>query len=245
MSSDIVITSDVAALAEDMANRLVVMAQEAIAARGRMSLCLSGGSTPKTLYALLAGDAFRNRFDWSRIHVFWGDERSVPPDHADSNYRMAHEALLSRVPIPAANVHRMEAEKADLAAAAAAYEATLRAFFGGLPDFDVMLLGMGPDGHTASLFPQTEALRETTRWVVPNRVDKMNTWRMTMTYPVINHSRWICFLVAGKDKADVLKEVLESADRTQFPSQGVKPDNGRMLWLVEQAAATRLTLARA
>jgi 6-phosphogluconolactonase len=242
---EIIVTSDVASISHDVADRLVQIAKEIIAERGRFTFCLSGGSTPKSLFELMASDAYRNKFDWDHVHVFWGDERSVPPDHADSNYRMANEAMLSKVPIPKANVHRMEAEAADLPGAAAAYETMLRSFFGDLPNFDVLLLGMGPDGHTASLFPGSQALTEQQKWCVPNWVEKFNTWRMTLTYPVLNHSERVFFLAGGKDKADVLKTVLEDTHKVTYPCQGVKPDHGVLVWFIDMAAAARLTVPSA
>ncbi|HEY4002399.1 MAG TPA: 6-phosphogluconolactonase [Candidatus Xenobia bacterium] len=240
--SDRVIVPDVAALSQEMARRFVADAKAAVGARGRVSFCLSGGSTPKSLYALLATDAYRDQVDWSKVHFFWGDERCVPPDHPDSNYRMANETLLSKIDVPAANIHRMPAEESDVAAAARSYEERLRSFFGPVewPAFDVMLLGMGPDGHTASLFPGTQALQETRLWVVPNHVEKLNSWRLTLTYPVINHARAVYFLVGGADKAQVLKTVVSEPGGNQYPSQRIQPVDGKLTWLIEQAAASAL-----
>jgi 6-phosphogluconolactonase len=222
-------------------------AAEAIAARGRFTVALSGGSTPQRLYQDLAGPSFRDRIDWSKVEVFWGDERCVPPDHKDSNYRMANQALLSRVPLPAAQVHRMEAERADRAAAAGDYQAVIANTFdlpadGEPPAFDLILLGMGPDGHTASLFPETAALGETQRWVVVNYVPKFATDRLTFTYPILNRGREVLFLVAGADKAEPLQEVLEGPpDSRRLPSQAIRPTAGQLLWFVDRQAAARLT----
>jgi 6-phosphogluconolactonase len=182
------------------------------------------------------------------MFFFWGDERHVPPDDADSNYRMANEALLSKAPIPPANVFPVPAENPDAAAAAEAYEQTLRKFFalasGEFPRFDLILLGMGPDGHTASLFPETSALQEKSRLVVANWVEKLKTSRITLTLPVLNAARCVTFLVSGTEKATVLREVLEgSAPAEKYPSKLVQPDEGRLIWLVDRAAASELSTA--
>jgi 6-phosphogluconolactonase len=232
------------ALARAEAERIVEKASEAIAARGRFSIALSGGSTPRALYALLATPAFASRIDWSRVHVFWGDERCVPPDHAESNFRMTREALLDRVAIPRENVHRIAGED-DPEAAARAYERTLRAFFAvpeGRPErtFDVVLLGMGEDGHTASLFPGTPAVDEDHRWVVPNR-SPGGMWRITLTRLVLDAADAITFLVAGAAKADRLHDVLDEPPRAPpLPAQLIHPTHGALTWMVDAAAARRL-----
>jgi 6-phosphogluconolactonase len=229
---------DVAELSRRAADELARRAREVEETRERFSLCLAGGSTPKVLYALLAEEPYRSQLDWSRIHVFWGDERCVPPDHADSNYRMAQEALLSKVPVPAENVHRIFAEK-EPHVAAREYEQTLRQSFGlsegALPRFDFVLLGMGADGHTASLFPGTSAIHETQRLVVAYFVKKLQAHRVTLTPPVLNNAAQVIFLVAGADKARTLREVLKGAFQPDaLPSQIVQPTNGSLLWLVDQ-----------
>jgi 6-phosphogluconolactonase len=233
------------AVSRAAADEFVRCAGEAVAARGRFAVALSGGSTPRRLYQLLAGPPWRDRVEWDRVEVFWGDERCVPPDHPDSNYRMAREALLSHVPVPAGQVHRLEADRPDHDDATRAYQETLARAFGSAaepPRFDLVLLGMGPDGHTASLFPQTAALGQTARWVVANFVPKFDADRLTLTYPVLNRAREVLFLVCGADKADVLREVLEGpADPRRLPSQAVRPE-GALLWFVDRAAAARLTL---
>jgi 6-phosphogluconolactonase len=186
---------------------------------------------------------------WDRVEVFWGDERCVPPTHADSNYRMAKETLLEVVPIPAGRVHRMTAESADPAAAAAAYEAEIARVLGGSPGgappaLDLVLLGMGADGHTASLFPHTAALGERQRWVVANHVPKLGANRVTMTWPILNRAAHVFFLVVGGDKATVLREVLEGPpDVGRLPSQGIRPETGRLLWICDRSAASALTTA--
>jgi 6-phosphogluconolactonase len=227
------------------AEEVVRAANDAVAQRGRFSIALSGGSTPKSLYNLLATNA-RNALPWERMFFFWGDERHVPPTDPDSNYRMADETLLSKIPVAAANVFRIPAENPDADAAAAAYEQTLRKFFqlepGQFPTFDLILLGMGPDGHTASLFPGTKALQEKNRLVVANWVEKLKTSRITLTLPVLNAARCVAFLVSGTDKATVLRAVLEEdVPAEQYPSKLVRPTEGKLIWLVDRAAASALS----
>jgi 6-phosphogluconolactonase len=240
MQPEIKIVEDLPALYRAGADEFSQCAREAIAAGGRFAVALSGGSTPKRVYSLLAGD--RN-LPWDKIHIFFGDERHVPPADPESNYRMANESLLSRVPVPQQNVHRIMAEL-DANVAATNYEKELRNFFqaapGEWPRFDLIMLGMGPDGHTASLFPMSAALNENSRWVVANWVEKFNTYRITFTFPVINHSAEIMFLVAGEDKADTLKRVFDPQTKDGYPSQRVRPVNGRLLWLVDKTAAKLL-----
>jgi len=222
------------------ADALVTAAAQAIAARGRFLLVLSGGSTPKALFELLATPPYAGRIDWTRTHVFWGDERCVPPDDRSSNYRMAREALLDKVPISPEAIHRMRGEDPP-EQAAAAYEADLRALFGGgAPRFDVVLLGMGDNGHTASLFPHLTAVRETSRWVVAEYVGEVKMWRITMTPPLLNAAARVLFLVVGADKAAMLKRVLEGPrDIDALPAQVIAPA-GALTWLVDQSAASML-----
>ena len=226
-------------LAEAAAREFVVRAEGAIDALGRFAVVLAGGSTPKATYETLARD-YPGELDWGRVHVFFGDERTVPPDHEDSNYRMAHEVLLSRVPV--GGVHRMRGELPP-AEAAAAYEKALREYFGpeGVPALDLILLGLGEDGHTASLFPETSALDVTDRWVVANPVLKLETTRLTLTAPAINAAKAVSFLVAGEGKAEALKEVLQGdADPRAYPAKFVRPAGGDLTWMVDQAAASLL-----
>ena len=226
----------------------VRLAHEAVLSTGYFAVALSGGSTPKALYTLLISDQFRSQVPWQHVHLFWGDERCVPPDHPESNYRMVREALLDQAPIPAQNIHRMSAEQADHTSAAAVYEQTLRGFFevaaGELPCFHLILLGMGEDGHTASLFPGTTALAETKRLVVANYVEKLGTHRLTLTVPVINHAANVAFMITGSAKAPVLKKVLEGEhDPQQFPSQLIRPKKGQLVFIVDRAAAKELLLS--
>jgi 6-phosphogluconolactonase len=232
---------DPASLARAAAEHFVTLAAEAIAARGRVAVALSGGSTPRATYALLATEEFAAQLDWSRVHVFWGDERCVPPDHPDSNVRLARETLLDHVPLPAGNVHRIHGE-VEPEAAAQAYAAELRAFFGTQwPSFDLVLLGMGNDGHTASLFPGSAALRETARPVVAVRAEYQDrpAHRVTLTPPAINAARQVLFLVAGAAKAETLQAVLEGP-AGRFPAQRIRPTSGRLTWQVDIEAASRL-----
>jgi len=217
-------------------------AREAAKARGRFTIALSGGTTPRGLYERLAGDGpWRSGFPWAGTHVFWGDERHVPRDHPDSNARMAIEALLSKVPIPPEAIHPIAGEEPNAGRAAELYETTLRTRFGvtqGVPRFDLVLLGMGSDGHTASLFPGTEALQEERRLVVANWVGKLFTERITMTPSVLNEAELVIFLIAGADKALPLKGVLEGPyEPQQLPAQMVRPHHGRLVYLLDRAAA--------
>ncbi len=229
------------------AAEFVHQAVEAVKTRGIFTVVLSGGSTPKNLYALLASDteSFRSQVPWNQIHFFWGDERHVPPDHPDSNYRMVQERLLSQVPIPPENVHRIKTENPDASKSAEEYEQELRDFFKSLglksPRFDLVFLGMGPDGHTASLFPGTEAVHEQTRLVTAVWVEKFKTYRVTLTPPALNSAACVIFLVSGEDKAETLQAVLEGDYQPdRFPAQVIRPTQGKLLWLTDQAAASRL-----
>lgn len=234
------------ALSRSAARMVVRQARQSLKARGLFTLALSGGSTPLGLYTLLAHDpSIRAQLDWGKIHFFWGDERHVPPDHRDSNYRMSKEALLSKVPVPAENIHRIRSENPDAQKAAKEYEQTVRHFFhlgdGEFPRFDLALLGMGTDGHTASLFPGTEALLERRRLVVANWVEKFEVYRITLTLPVFNHAAFVLFLVTGEEKAETLRLVFEGkGQREPFPVQFIRPSQGRLLWIVDQGAAHRL-----
>ena len=242
---DFHISADAESVAQGAADWIAHLAHEAIHERGRFSLALAGGSTPRRIYEILAGDDGPGRWvDWPKVHAFFGDERTVPPDHADSNFRMAHEALLSRVALPPENVHRMIGE-GDAVANARLYEDELRSFFGDdadWPAFDLVMLGMGDDGHTASLFPGTTALDERRAWVASNWVEKFNTFRITLTAPAINHAAHVLFTVTGAGKAARLKEVIEGErDASRLPSQLIEPRGGAIDWFVDEAAAGQLT----
>jgi 6-phosphogluconolactonase len=237
------------ALMQAAAERFVACAGAAVRANGRFVVALSGGSTPERLYALLAAAPYAGRVDWPRVHVFWGDERCVPPDDRASNYRMARAALLDRVPVPEENVHRMRGED-DPVAAAAAYEQELRKVFV-TPDgppacsagrrFDLVLLGMGDNGHTASLFPGTPAVHETEHWVMAQYVEAVSMWRLTLTPVVINAGAEVMFLVSGANKAAMLRRVLKGPyEPTALPAQAIAPHHGRLRWLVDASAAADL-----
>lgn len=246
-ANDLLVVTDPAALAQDAAKRVVATAEEAVARCGHFTVALAGGSTPKRLYLLLATEPYRTRLPWRETHVFWGDERAVPPAHSDSNFGIARTALLSRVPIPTNQVHRMQAERTDLDAAAVEYEAEIAMAFAAQPSdeppaFDLILLGLGPDGHTASLFPYTQALQERRRWVAPNYIPTLQANRLTLTTPILNRAAMILFLVSGADKAAVFQAVLEGPpDPERLPAQLIRPLAGRLVWLVDQAAASRLS----
>ena len=255
---EIRIFDDADTLAAGAAKEFTALAREAIGRSGRFTVSLSGGSTPRKLYSLLATTG---GIEWAKVHFFWGDERHVPPDHPDSNYRVAREALFTAIRPPESNLHRIRAEEADAAVAAQGYESELMCFFRAKaatqdrngdtyrrprsgaegeawPRFDLMLLGMGPDGHTASLFPGTTALDILDRWVTSAWVDKFKSFRITLTLPVINHASCVMFLVSGADKAAMLKRIVR--DREAVPSGRVNPGSGKLIWMVDRAAAAQL-----
>jgi len=242
---DIRIFDDSTKLFQGAAEEFSSRATAAARAEGQFSVALSGGSTPRSLYSLLSQN---KSLPWDKIYFFFGDERHVPPDSAESNYRMVREALLSKVAIPPANVFRIPGEDADAKVAAKTYEQTLRQFFkttsDGFPRFDMVLLGMGPDGHTASLFPGIPALQERSRWVVSDWVEKFKTDRITLTLPVLNNAAAVVFLVSGQDKAATLKEILEGKQSGElYPSKLIKPVNGELIWMIDRAAAEQLAAA--
>jgi 6-phosphogluconolactonase len=243
MGTQVKIVPDSATLAHTAAQEFHRIAEAAIQQRGRFSVALSGGNTPRSIYSLLASD--HKELPWDRIHIFFGDERHVPPDHPDSNFRMASESLLSKVPIPEKNVHRIRAElEAD--AAAREYEQELVDFFHlgnrEMPRFDLIFLGIGEDGHTASLFPGSNALNEASRRMAANWVEKFKTFRITLTFPVLNHAAEVVFLVSGTSKAQILSEILQPGAQ-KYPAQSVQPENGKLLWLVDENAGSLLRLA--
>lgn len=232
------VEADPAAVAVATADRLVEAARGAIEERGIFRVALSGGGTPKQVYPLLLEPARRDAVDWSRVEFFWGDERSVPPDHPESNFGVAYGMFVSHLPdVRADRIHRMPAEAPDIDGAALSYESELRLAFDARgdepPAFDLIWLGMGPDGHTASLFPGTDALEEQGRWVVGNWVPQQDTWRMTLTFPVLNAARRVLFVVTGADKADVIRRI--RAGGSGLPAERVDGDN--VEWLIDAAAA--------
>lgn len=236
ITPEIKVVRDAPAVAREAADRIVEQSASVIAMEGKFSIALSGGSTPKVLFSLLAGDEYRSRIDWVNVHIYFGDERCVPPDSSESNYRMARETLLDHAPIPKENVHRIRGE-IDPAEAAKEYGQLLEKHFGD-GGLDLTLLGMGPDGHTASLFPGTVALHETKHRCVANWVEKFGAWRVTMTALFLNRSSQIMILLEGASKAHRLHEVLEGPrDPERLPIQLMAPEQGKLTWIIDTAAA--------
>jgi 6-phosphogluconolactonase len=241
---------DLLSLSRAAAAELVGLARQAVQARGLFVVALSGGSTPKTLYSLLAGDPqLSSAVAWEKVHFFFSDERHVPPDHPDNNYRMVSCTLLSKIPAPPGNAHRMASELSDAALVADNCEQALREFFrlrpGEFPRFDLVLLGLGAEGHTASLFPGSEALKETKRLAVATWVEALRAWRITLTLPVLNNASEVLFLVSGAEKAEALRNVLEgSFNPDHWPAQAIQPTPGRRVFFVDQAAAQLLGATR-
>lgn len=240
------IFSTPSAVAQAAAKLFADSINAAVQSRGRARIAISGGTTPKAMFALLADPAqpFLKQVPWDKLDLYWVDERCVPPTDADSNYRMTNEALLSKVPLASERIHRMEGEL-DPAVAAARYESNIRNTFrlegAETPTFDLILLGMGDDGHTASLFPHTEAINDLTDIVTANHVPQKDTWRITLTWPVINQGREVAFLIEGAAKAQVLHDVLLGPYQPDtFPSQIIRPSSGRLTLLLDSAAASKL-----
>ena len=240
-SFEIAVVPDAAALAEAASREFARAARDAVADRGIFRVALAGGSTPRALYGRLARRPYRRSISWDRVRFFWGDERCVPPDDERSNYRMAREALIKRLEVPGRHVFRMKGEQAP-GAAARAYEDALRREFSPRPvRFDLLLLGLGEDGHTASLFPGTQALGQRRRLVAASFVPKFGEWRVTMTYRAINAARRIVFLVSGRKKAAPAEKILKKRrGYEQLPASGVAPRRGTLLWLLDEAAASKL-----
>jgi len=250
MGSDasVTICADANGLAESAAQLIADAANEAAEARGRFMFCLAGGETPRRTYERLARPPLSARMPWDRTWIFFGDERSVAPDDAESNYRVAQDALLSRVPVASTRIFRMRGEDGDAEAAAAAYATTLADAFGTrrgeLPRFDLVLLGLGVDGHTASLFPSSPVLREVFRLVAAVHVAAAQIpQRLTLTFPVLNAAARILFLVTGAEKAKILRKALD--ERATLPATMVRPTDGELIWLVDRAAASLLQISQA
>lgn len=241
MSTEYQVLSNADEISRSAADEFVRRAEAAVCDRGAFTVALAGGTTPKSMYSLLAGDAYVKKVPWDKISFFWGDERHVPPSHADSNYRMAYEAMLKKVPVRPESIYRIMTEDTDAAAVAQAYEHTLRTHFslteGDLPEFDLVLLGMGPDGHTASLFPGTGALDEKTKLVAANWVEKFHSYRVTMTVPVLNNADCVIFMVSGAEKTPALEAVLQGdAPPKKYPAKFIRPVRGKLVWLLDRAA---------
>ena len=235
---------DINSLSHEAAQFIVRLANEATVSRGRFSIALSGGSTPKVLYGLFATEPYLGQINWPSVEIFWSDERCVPPDDAESNYAMAKEVLLSKIPIQPRQVHRMPAEKADRDAAAQEYTLEMQRVFStnGIPAFDLIQLGMGPEGHTASLFPHQPSLHEQQRLVMSVSVPKPPPPRLTFTPPILNAARHVLFLVTGSEKADAVQAVLEGPYQPdEYPAQIVRPTHGEVTWMLDTAAAGKLT----
>ena len=242
MDKKIKVFPDIYKLSRAAAEFFVTQAKDSIREHDQFTVALSGGATPESLYALLATDAYRVRIDWEKTHIFWGDERCVPPDNIDSNYRMAKLAMLESVPLPPENIHRIPGEH-EPHIAAREYENTLKSFFGDmpLPRFDLVFLGLGGDGHTASLFPHTEALHAQGAWVLPNFLESHNTWRVTLSADVINAAAKVAFLVSGDSKTERVRDVLEGDYKPDtFPAQLITPTDGELIWLLDEEAAALL-----
>ena len=242
MSAEVRVLPDPGAVCREAASLFLSAADTAIKEKGVFAVALSGGGTPRGLFRLLASDEFISRVGWPNVHFFWADERCVPPDNPDSNYGDASALMLSRLPTPKANIHRIKGELGP-EVAASEYEAELGSFFGRgrVPSFDLILLGMGADGHTASLFPGSEALSERDSLAVPVHVDRLGGWRVTLTIPVINNAGRVVFLVTGRSKAGVVKEILAGgADGKKYPAALVAPRAGNTMWLIDKEAGEKV-----
>ncbi len=248
MPPDVRILTNIDAIAKRAAQDFLQSATQAVSEKGSFTVALSGGSTPKALYSLLAGDsALRSQLPWDKMYMYFGDERSVGPDHADSNFRMASETMLSKVPLKPEQVFRIKGEYKETEKAAQEYEQVLRTSFkiaeGQFPRFDLVFLGIGNEGHTASLFPGTKALHETKRLVARNWVGKLYTNRITLTAPAINNAARVIFMITGADKALALKGILEGPyEPDQLPAQLIHPPNGKLVWLVDTIAGGMLSI---
>lgn len=241
----VTIYPDLDTISEQAARYVVQIANQAIVTHGRFMVALSGGNTPKKLFSLLSSDSYLSQIDWTLAEIFWVDERCVPPDDPESSYHMACETLLKAVPIPATQVHRMPADRPDRDAASLAYTLEMQRVFGtnGIPAFDLVQLGMGPEGHTASLFPHQPSLRETTRLVMPVSVPKPPPDRLTVTPPLLNAAHNVLFLATGADKVDALRAVIEGPfNPDDYPAQIVRPPSGEVTWMVDTTIAAKLRI---
>ena len=231
---------DIDALSRAAAERFISLSQAAMLSQGRFATALSGGSTPRRLYSLLGASPYRENIDWKRVHLFWVDERCVAPSHEDSNYRLVADAMLRKAVVPEDNIHRIHGEEGPGPAAAMYEEELHRIFASPKPVFDLVILGTGVDGHTASLFPGSDVLQERTKNVVPVCREKPDVDRVSLTLPVLNCAADVLFLIAGYDKADIVYEVLKSGNRKQYPAGCVQPGDGILSWFIDKAAASRL-----
>ena len=239
----IAIYPDIHTLSQQAADYIVRIANESIALHGRFTIALTGGTTPGELYGLLGDEPYRSQIDWQQGHIFWGDERCVPRENPDSNFHLAQEVLLNNIAIPESHIHRMPADQSDRDAASQAYTVEMQHTFGtsGIPSFDLIHLGMGPEGHTASLFPHQASLHEKKRLVMPVSVPKPPPDRLTFTPPLLNEARNVLFLVTGSDKADALQAVIEGEYQPEeYPAQIVRPLNGEVVWMLDRAVAQKI-----
>jgi 6-phosphogluconolactonase len=239
----IAIYPDIHTLSLQAAEYIVRIANESIALHGRFTIALTGGTTPGELYGLLGNEPYRSQIDWQLGHVFWGDERCVPRNNPDSNFHLAHEVLLKKIAIPESQIHPMPADQPDREAASQAYTVEMQRAFrtSGTPSFDLIHLGMGPEGHTASLFPHQASLHEKQRLVMPVSVPKPPPDRLTFTPPLLNAARNVLFLVTGSEKADALQAVIEGEYQPEeYPAQIVRPTNGEMVWMLDRAVAQKI-----
>ncbi|BCL80413.1 6-phosphogluconolactonase [Ktedonobacteria bacterium brp13] len=240
---NVTIFSDIDKLSRSAADYIVRVAHESVADHGVFTIALSGGSTPKKLYGILANEPYRSQLDWNKIEIFWCDERCVPPDDAESNYHLADEFLFSKLSIPASHIHRAPADAEDRDAASLAYTQEMRRVFhtDGIPRFDLIQLGMGPEAHTASLFPHQASLHERERLVMPVSVPKPPPARLTFTLPLLNAAQHILFLLTGSEKDAALAEVLEGAENgEEYPAQNIRPSQGKVTWMIDTGAAKLL-----
>lgn len=237
----VVVLPDLDAMSREAAGLFVLLSQAAIAAHGRFAVALSGGSTPRAFYSLLAQERYSGPVEWNKVHLFWADERCVPPDHPASNFKLASETFISSRMLPPENIHRIRGEK-DAAAAAGEYEQDLRTFFAGegVPAFDLVILGVGEDGHTASLFPGAAAVKEMKRMAVPVPRKRPEPDRVTLTLPLLSSALHVLFLANGKTKAAVLREIIDEGNRTGHPAGLVRPSRGSVRWLLDRDAASQL-----
>lgn len=242
LKAEVRIFPDRKALSQAAADMFRSLADKAVSDRGRFTAALSGGDTPKQLYALLAEKPYCDQIAWERVHLFWVDERCVPPEHVDSNFRLAHELLFSRIAIPAKNVHRIRGER-GAERAAAAYEQDLKTFFGqdGYPAMDLVILGIGEDGHTASLFPGSPQVSEHDRLAVPVFPGTQKEDRVTLTLSVLNHSKQVLLIASGKTKQSVIRSILSDGNPDGLPAGLVHPATGTCTWFLDQDAASQLT----
>jgi 6-phosphogluconolactonase len=238
------ILDDYQRLCEDVTQEILRLSNKKISKQDRFTIVLSGGLTPKGIYQRMAGTDYRDKFRWEKIHFFWSDERWVTFEDQESNYRMVSQALLTKVKIPSANIHPIQTEGCDIKDSARLYEKTIGDFFklkkDELPRFDLILLGLGRDGHTSSLFPKNPALAVKDRFVTAVSEKGITKQRITLTLPIINHAEMIFFLVSGDEKAEIVHEVLDNENRNVFPADEIRPDRGKTCWFLDKAAARRL-----